>query len=187
LDLLLLTVLAAIGVAEGRSEPLSGESGKTEFPMVLLFEATLEVEGEVKPPVKAADPFDRSFSMSRDLVAQGDGSIQGPRLSGTLTWSQLERRHPDHGYARTHFTGWLETADGAEVFLKASGYSPDAVADEDRVDTGYLTFEADLEPDYEWLNSVVALWQGHLDPVSRDYIYRAFVPVGVTRAAVKNP
>ena len=127
----LRSILAALALS---LVPLVTESGIAQDansfqagvpPLELLFELDLEVEGTIEPYVEAKEKLDRSFSMSRDLVAQGEGRLAGPWLEGTFRWSLLGRKHPEQPFARVHFTGWLETEDGAEMFLRATGYAHD--------------------------------------------------------------
>ncbi len=164
-------------------------TSSTDTTLEFFFEAELVADGEIKPFVVSDDPFDRGFSMSRDLVAQGNGSLRGPDLEGTVTWSMLVRKFPEHDYGRTHVTGWLETEGGAEIFFKATGY----VRDLDATSTGVpiynasLSFEADLEPEYEWLNSVLAIWQGSLDAKTKAFRYRAYVPVVRSGSSTTKP
>ena len=37
-------------------------------------------------------------------------------------------------------------------------------------------FEVELEPDYEWLNGIVLLIEGHLEPDTQTFQYRAWAP-----------
>lgn len=165
-------------------QPTSSLDTTLEF----FFEAELTAEGEIKPFVVADDPFDRSFSMSRDLVAQGNGSLRGPDLAGTITWSMLVRKFPEHDYGRTHVTGWLETADGAEIFFRATGYVRGFdTAPGTATYNATLTFEADLEPEYEWLNSVLAIWQGSFDADTKTFRYRAYVPIDPAGSSTTKP
>ena len=143
----------------------------------LIFELDLEVEGEIAPYVEAEQAFDRSFSMSRDLVAQGEGRLTGPQLEGSFRWSLLARKHLEQPFTRVHLTGWLETEDGAEMFLRATGYARDDDAIISPSTTFSMTgeFEVELEPDYEWLNGILVLIDGRFDSTTQTFQYRAWV------------
>ena len=187
---LLLASSAIASPAERSAGPILGQATSlTDTTFELFFEAELVAEGEIKPFVVADDPFDRSFSMSRDLIAQGSGTLRGPSLEGTVTWSKLVRKFPEHHYGRTHVSGWLETDQGAEIFFKATGYVQDLDTESAGapIYSASLSFEADLEPDYEWLNSVLAIWQGSFDPETSTFRYRAYVPVLRTGSTTTKP
>ncbi len=153
--------------------------GRDPMPSLeLLFELSLPTEGAIRPYVEADQRLDRSFSMSRDLVAQGEGHAKGKWLHGDFRWSLLARRYPGSSFGRLHLTGWLESEDGAELFFRATGYGHD---DASRVSAETLLtltggFEVELEPAYEWLNGVVALIDGRLDTETNTFHYRAWVP-----------
>ena len=157
------------------------ESADVRPSLALLFELDLTAEGEILPYVEAEEPLDRSFSMSRDLVAQGEGRVTGRWLEGAFRWSLLGRKYPGHPFGRVHLTGWLETEDGAELFLRATGYAHD---EDSRISTATLFsitggFEVELEPEHEWLNGIVVLIEGRLDPETETFHYRAWVPSDV--------
>ena len=89
----------------------------------VLFEARLEADGAVKPYVETQDIFGQGFSMSRDLIAQGEGTIRGADLSGTMSWSKLGTKHKEQDYNNTLVAGWIYTNDGAEIMYEAKGYA----------------------------------------------------------------
>jgi len=153
-------------------------------PFELLLEVTLTAEAEVSGFVEAEDPFDRSFSMKRDLIAQGEGKAIGV-LPGEIRWSLLGRDVPQADRARIHLTGWLETPDGAEVFFVATGLAlePAATLTGSTLLLASGRFEAELEPDYDWLNSVLAWWRGRFDPETRTFTFQVWTsPESVERS-----
>ena len=163
------------------SIPALAAEGRTASPtpsLELLFELKLPTDGEIQPYVEADQPLAQGFSMSRDLVAQGEGRTTGKWLEGAFRWSLLARRYPGSPFGRLHLTGWLESDDGAEIFLRATGYSQEDGTQMSATTLFTLTggFEVELEPAYEWLNGVVALIDGQLDPETNTFHYRAWVP-----------
>ena len=176
-----LTSAAFVGVITGGATAEAQAERDVVTPPVLelLFEADLVVGGEVRPFVTTDDPFDRSFSMSRDLVAQGEGAFRGPRLGGVLSWSMLVRRYTEADFGRAHLTGWLETPDGAEIFFSGLGVAelPESGAEAESTYLVTVTFEAD-EPAYGWLNSTIALAEGSFDPSASTFHYRLWIPHG---------
>ncbi len=144
----------------------------------LLFELELAAEDEILPYIEAEESIDHTFSMSRDLVAQGEGRVTGRLLAGEFRWSLLGRKYPGNPFGRLHLTGWLETEDGAEMFFRATGYAHDEDTRISTVTVFSLTggFEVELEPQYEWLNGIVVLIEGRFDPDTKTFNYRAWVP-----------
>ena len=75
-----------------------------------------------------------------------------------------------------HFTGWLEADDGAEMFLRATGYAHDDEAVISPATVFSITggFEVELEPEYEWLNGIAVLIDGRIDSDGQTFQYRAW-------------
>lgn len=172
--LLSLVLLPSLGRAE--SAPA----------LELLFEGNFVAEAGIASYVEADDPFDRSFRMKRDLIAQGEGKVAGALLRGTVRWSLLGRTVPGTDYGRIHLSGWLETPGGAEIFFTATGFglgeSHSVTRSTALIATG--RFEAELEPGYAWLNSTISLWRGRFDPESQSLSFEIWAPVESIAAAL---
>lgn len=142
----------------------------------VLFEADFQAEGAVKPYVETKDIFGLGFSMSRDLVAQGEGIFKGSELSGTLSWSKLATKHNENNYNNTLVIGWLYTGDGAEIMYEARGYAV-RLGDENSSNWRYTAALRFEEPDapYEWLEDIVAVWIGEFDAASGKAHYTAYI------------
>ena len=110
----------------------SQSNGNNEEKLILLFEAELQATGEVKPYVVSDYMYNQGFSMRRDLIAQGEGTFKGERLQGTLSWSKLARKYPDHNYSDAMTVGWMETNDGAHRQDLAAGREDGSAADRHR-------------------------------------------------------
>ena len=143
----------------------------------LLFEVELKAIGEVKPFIESKDIWNMTFSMSRDLIAQGEGVFKGTKIKGTLSWSKLARKYTEHSYSKTLVAGWMETDDGAEIMFEAQGYAvmPDPEKPEIWTYTAALRFEEADKP-YQWLNNVTGLWQGEFDISTGIAKYKAYIP-----------
>ncbi|MCI0412281.1 hypothetical protein L0222_05695 [bacterium] len=165
-------ILSLGGFAEAESSKHSYNGSGLE----LLFEAKLKANGEVKPYVETVEPFS-GFSMSRDLIAQGEGSIQGPVLKGTITWSQLAIRFEKEPVLNTHVSGWITFNDGSEIFFNGIGHAarPDPEQPDRWVYVFPLVFE-DADKPYEWLTGIPALWIGEFEVKAGAAHYRAYVP-----------
>ena len=132
-------------------------------------------ERGLAPCVVQDSPGKIGFSMQRHLVAQGDGRLEGDRIPGVLTFSQLAKRFAEETFCTTFITGFLETDAGPEIFYEGLGYATPRTKDRWSY-TASVLFE-EPEPPYEWLQDLPAVWQGELDGPGRRVRYRVFVPV----------
>ena len=92
---------------------------------------------------------------------RGGGSVVGDRLQGAYEWSNHPRRRGD-GMMLPHVRGVVTTADGAELILELSGrtrFSPDGTG----LQMLFALFETE-HPTYSWLNEVVCLAEGRINP-----------------------
>lgn len=143
----------------------------------LLFEAELLAQGPIKSPSAWGNAlYSVSFSIKRDLIAQGEGMFTGSRLRGTLDWSTLARHVIETSSSNVLVVGWLFSDNGAEIMYEARGYATPvgpARPDEWRV-TAALRFE---EPDapYEWLAHAMGVWTGNYNARTGEGRYRAYV------------
>ena len=178
LSLLVALWAGSVDTGSDLAPPTESTAQKSRsFGLELLFEAESSADGEVKPYVVSDNPFSFGFSMQRDLIAQGKGTFQGPRIRGTLTWSKLARKFREHEYSNTWVTGWLETEDGAEIMYEAKGYAviPDMTQPGNWMYTATVRFEEPDEP-YEWMSNVVAVWVGDFNVETGKAHYRAYIP-----------
>ncbi len=172
-QLILVFVISGTAIAE----TTAAQAGQLQ----LLFEVELKAkgEGEVTPFVLSDSPFS-GFSMKRDLIAQGDGTLKGPYLNGTLNWSKLAAKYEKDSHANTLVSGWIITEDGAEIFLEAIGYArvSDPKQPEKWFYTATLRFE-DADKPYEWLTNVVAVWVGEFNLKTGRAHYWAYLPANL--------
>ncbi|MCI0417327.1 DUF3237 domain-containing protein [bacterium] len=171
LQLILVFVISGTVIAE------TARAGRGQ--LQLLFEAELQAKGEVKPFVLADTPFS-GFSMKRDLIAQGDGTLKGSRVNGTLSWSKLSTKYEKDSHTNTLVSGWITTEDGAEIFLEAMGYA--RVADPAHPEKwSYIATVRFEDPDkpYEWLINLVAVWFGEFDLKTGRAHYWAYIPANL--------
>ncbi len=109
------------------------------------------------------------------LVGSGNGVIEGPRLRGTLSYSNYENTTPRLCTMQVPMI--VKTDDGAEIRLEARGYA--MVPDESQPArwriAGVLRFETRDER-YLWLNAHLAPYEGEFDAETGQGTLRAYLP-----------
>ncbi len=90
---------------------------------------------------------------------RGDGEIRGPRLSGSLSWSNVPHRRSD-GAMLPNAAGVIVTDDGAAVIFTLAGRT---TFDAGRgIQLLFTAFEAE-DARYAWLNDAVCVAEGVID------------------------
>ncbi len=166
-----------IGVLFGGAVYVSTGKAAATPGLSLLFEGELSLYEELKPCVVVDSAADGGFSMTRHLIAQGEGPFKGNELRGVLTFSQLAKRLADRSYCRTLIAGFLEIEGGPEVFFEGEGVAMERGSREEGtiLFTAWLRFE-EAEGSYEWLGEVPRVWVGELDGRARRVRFRVYVP-----------
>ncbi len=103
---------------------------------------------------------------------QGDGAVNGTRLSGRLRWTNHPRRRAD-GTWLPDFHGVISTDDGADVLFSFRGYNwevSDPVPEmhmpsEHRAAVAALTLAA-ADERYRWVNRVFAVIEADVRPLA---------------------
>jgi hypothetical protein len=133
----------------------------------LLFSLELHYQG----PIELAPIGDKVGK----LVGGGDGTLTGPRLRGTVRWSNYETTGHDKVCA-LQVPGVIHTHDGAEIQFEGHELAM-PISDESkqwRV-AGVMRFKTD-DRQYAWLNEAFALTSGTFDYESGRARWTAFVP-----------
>ena len=100
-------------------------------------------------------------------VGSGEGSIEGPRLRGTLRFSAFEDELLDSSGVRgddacaLNVAATISTADGATVRLEALGYALREAGTRWR--TSLAVRLASDDPRYAWVGDGTASWLGWFD------------------------
>ncbi len=94
---------------------------------------------------------------------EGDGTVSGERLGGTVRWVNHPRRRSD-GAMLPDLHGIIRTTDGADVIFSIHGRTGWIGASDDRRGSQVLTavFEA-ADERYRWLNDTLCVLEGVID------------------------
>lgn len=105
----------------------------------------------------------------------GEGTIEGERLRGSVTWLNVPHRRSDV-VMLPHCHGRIQTDDDAMVLFFLEGRTP-LTGEESGKQLLRLTFESDA-PAYAWLNTAFTVAEGIIvaePPGSEHYVMRARV------------
>jgi alkylmercury lyase len=145
---------------QGNGEPFTNG-------LELLFSLELHYQG----PVELAPIGDKVGT----LVGGGDGTLTGPRMRGTVRWSNYETTGEDQVCA-LQVPGVIQTHDGAEIGFEGRELAmPLSDASKQWKVAGVLHFKTD-DSCYAWLNEIFALTSGTFDYDADLASFSAFVP-----------
>ncbi len=145
---------------QGNGEPFTNE-------LELLFTLELHYQG----PIELAPIGDKVGT----LVGGGDGTLTGPRVRGTVRWSDYETTGEDQVCA-LQVPGVIQTHDGAEIRFEGREFAmPLSEGSKQWRVAGVLRFKTD-DRRYTWLNDTFALTSGTFDYEVGLARWTAFVP-----------
>jgi hypothetical protein len=145
---------------QGNVEPGTNE-------LELLFSLELHYQG----PIELAPTGDKVGQ----LVGGGDGTLTGPRVRGTVRWSNYETTREDLVCA-LQVPGIIQTHDGAEIGFEGRELAmPLSESSPQWRVAGVLRFKTD-DSRYMWLNETFALTSGTFDYDVGLAHWTAFVP-----------
>jgi len=144
----------------GNVEPATPE-------LELLFALELHYRG----PIELAPMGDKVGT----LVGGGDGTLTGPRVRGTVRWSNYETTGEDQVCA-LQVPGVIQTHDGAEIGFEGRELAmPLSEGSQQWRVAGVLRFKT-ADRRYAWLNDTFALTSGTFDYEAGIARWTAFVP-----------
>src|SRR6266566_2851796 len=133
----------------------------------LLFSLELHYQG----PIELAPIGDKVGQ----LVGGGDGTLTGPRMRGTVRWSNYETTGEDLVCA-LQVPGVIQTHDGALIQFEGHEFAmPISDGSQQWRVAGVLRFKTD-DSRYVWLNETFALTSGTFDYEAGMARWTAFVP-----------
>ena len=122
---------------------------------------------ELTPLCSLALRYDGPFHLARPYGGEsglgwgsGDGTVTAARLAGRMLWSNHPTRRGD-GAMLPSVRGVITTETDAEVFVELSGRT--VFDDAGGRQLVFATFESE-DPAYAWLNSVICVGEGRIDP-----------------------
>ncbi len=133
----------------------------------LLFALELHYQG----PIELAPMGDKVCT----LVGGGDGTLTGPRMRGTVRWSNYETTGEDQVCA-LQVPGIIQTHDGALILFEGREFAmPLSEGSQQWRVAGVLRFKTD-DSRYLWLNETFALTSGMVDYEAGVARWTTFVP-----------
>ena len=143
--------------------------GTVEHPtkeLELLFTLELRYQGQIE----LAPVGDKVGT----LVGGGDGTLTGPRVRGTVRWSNYETTGLDQVCA-LQVPGIIQTHDGAEIGFEGREFAmPFSDGSQQWRVAGVLRFKT-VDSRYVWLNDTFALTSGTFDYEAGMAHWTAFV------------
>jgi hypothetical protein len=132
----------------------------------LLFTLQLRYQG----PIELAPMGDKVGT----LVGGGDGTLTGPRVRGTVRWSNYETTDLDQ-VCVLQVPGIIQTHDGAEIGFEGREFAmPFPEGSQQWRVAGVLRFKT-VDSRYVWLNDTFALTSGTFDYEAGIACWTAFV------------
>ena len=148
-----------------------------------LFVAELQYNSDSQPVVSSED-------REGVLVGNGDGTVSGEKIQGTIRWSFYSGNcayvfvqagiepPPGQHLCTTHPGGVIETEDGAQIWFDAKGFGLRGY-DETQPHLWRLTMGVQFSTDderYQWLNTTLGLLMSDFDESANRGIWRVYVP-----------
>lgn len=106
-------------------------------------------------------------------LGSGDGTIKGSRFQGTVRWDLYEI--VGEVRCQTNFVGIIRTEDGAEIQFDATGFG--MVTDRSKPNRWHMVNVLQFDTRdgrYEWLNTLLALWDGQFDMETYRHYYQVY-------------
>jgi len=109
------------------------------------------------------------------IIGGGDGSVEGSGIKGTVLWSNYENTVRE-GFCKVQIPGTIQTYDGEEILFEARGMTinQDNPQSSEWSTAGVFHFDTGSEK-YEWLNSVLAVYEGELSMETAHGRCRAYI------------
>jgi Protein of unknown function (DUF3237) len=121
-------------------------------------------------------PIASSEGRGGEYIGSGDGTVKGPRISGTVRWDLFEEQ--EEALCRSNLTGVIETDDRAQIQFDSRGFfiKPDK-SNPNKWITSAAVYLHTADQRYKWLNARLAVWVGEFDMEALRHHYQAYVQV----------
>lgn len=142
-----------------------------------LFEMALQPQrwpGDGKSP----EPSPKASPGSRvgEYIASGEGTLEGPRLKGTISWDLFENRDRKN-VERTDMFGEITTDDGAEIGIESFGLFQPSKTDKEVFEQHAAVRFATTDERYAWLLPILGRMTGTFDYKTSLHHYRVYAQV----------
>ena len=141
-------------------------SPRTATRLEHLFDAELEYRPGMEPIV----PIEEGEG---SLTGSGDGTIAGPRVDGSISWTLFE--HTGETACAMNPTAVIETRDGATIRVEGRGWGRRPDAGSTRWTVGAALRFLTEDERYRWLNDTLGVWEGEFDAEAHRARYRAYL------------
>jgi hypothetical protein len=145
---------------------------KTNAAQDRCLERLFEVELQFQQGMTKAS---RSKNISGEYIGSGVGTIEGPRIKGSVQWDLFEER--EETLCRSNLVGVIDTNDGARIKFDSRGFfiRPDDSDQNTWVTSASVHFDT-TDQRYDSLNAHLAVWEGEFDMGKLRHHYYAYVP-----------
>jgi hypothetical protein len=110
-------------------------------------------------------------------LGSGEGTIKGHRLQGAVRWDLYEVVGETR--CQTNFAGLIETNTGAKIQFEATGFG--IVPDRSKPQRWHIANAVQFDTEdqrYDWLNTMLALWDGEFDMETYRHSYQVYTRAG---------
>ena len=134
-----------------------------------LFTLDLQFQWEMSPVTSR-------MAGEGEYIGSGDGTVEGTRIHGKVTWDLFEKR--EERLCRSNLTGLIKTDDGAHIQFDSRGFfiQPDESNPNKWITSASVHFDTG-EPRYTWINTHLALWEGEFDMATFHHHYQVYLQI----------
>ena len=164
--LIVLAGIAGCSGVSGKSAPGGDRMSSSTMDLEPLFSLELQYRG----PIDLAPIGEKVGS----LVGGGDGTLVGPRIKGTVRWSNYETTSHD-AVCSLQIPGLIQTNDGAQIQFEGRELAmPLPGGGKKWRVAGVMRFKTE-DKRYRWLNEVFAVTSGNFDYEAGKATWNAYV------------
>jgi hypothetical protein len=121
---------------------------------------------------QANRPERRTLHLAGVLIGSGDGTVHGPKLTGTLEWTLFEQ--PGSTMCPLAPVGRITTGDGARIRFQGRGYATRPRQSDPTWRVAATLYFTISDSRYSWLDGALALWEGEFNEITHQARYTAF-------------
>jgi hypothetical protein len=132
-----------------------------------LYEAELQFQ-------QGISKVTRTENIGGEYVGSGVGTVEGPRIKGTMRWDLFEER--EETLCRSNLVGVIDTDDGAQIRFDSRGFfiRPNETDPNKWITSASVHFTTSDER-YRPLNTQLAVWEGEFDMAKLRHHYYVYI------------